>query len=1086
MYSMFGFARCGKVTREDVLHFSKSGRVSVILLIIFITLTLTNISAQVKSLDNESEDISVLFQVDNFGNFYSTALYTSDGKLFVSVEELFSNLKIPFSPLPGKPGIEGFITDEENNYSIDYSTAEITYNKNIITLNSGFIFLGDAGYIEISVLSRVFGIHLTFNFRSLSAVVRSDFELPAIKEKRLSETRMRLNRGTAVALPPDTTLTRQYHALRFGMADWYLMSAQVWGRSSDYQAGIALGAEVLGGETNLFLNYSDKYGFEKRMQNYSWRWVDNSKTLVKQVLAGKIISQSISSVYYPVVGATFSNTATTTRKASGEYIISDFTEPDWLVELYINNELADFTRSDASGMYVFKVPLVYGFTTLNLRFYGPMGEERSDTRTINIPYNFMPAGEFEYKISTGFLQDGKATPYGRAETTYGLSGNITVGAGLEYLKSIPGNPAIPFLKASFLPFPKLIITGEYDHGVRSRSTVNYYPFSSALLELDYIHYNKNQKAILYNYLEERKMSFSVPLKVRTIAGFARLGYKQNVFSNFNYNMAELLLSGYYKSFNSNISTYANWLDGNPVYVNTMAAISYRLKNNITLRSTAQFDMTRGKFLLYKGEIEKRFARTGYFSFYFEDNIAINNRSINFSLKYDLNFAQVTSSARISRKEVSTFGGLRGSLMFGKSVQADANSKVGRGGLTIIPFLDVNHNGIRDSSEKRVENLNIKINGGRIRHIKKDTSVSISGLEPFINYDVEMSDRDFDNISWRIAKNRYQVMIDPNQFKVIEVPVAPMAEVNGMIYPESESAENGLGRIVVRIYDSMDSLQAETMSEHDGYWSYLGLEPGKYYCTTNYLQMTRLNLIPSVEKQYFLVNSDENGEMISNINFILNSTENKNKGIKDDSAGNEARGFQEVKTDFEGLSGEENTGSESKNTSLRSRTGKTTGNWYYIQAGAFGEVSEGEIMVQRLKGAGRLAFAFVNEDSLNCLRIGYFRKESEAVSFSKVLLNKGIPSIIGSSLAFVKEGNLSLSAGNHFVQTGAFRNENFARAHLKMIASVTEYPTGIIIEDGYYKVRVGYFKTPAEAKAVNKRIRNAMLPSFRADEYYYNH
>ena len=62
--------------------------------------------------------------------------------------------------------------------------------------------------------------------------------------------------------------------------------------------------------------------------------------LLRQVMAGKINSNSISTIYNPVVGVQLTNTPTTYRRSFGSYTLSDRTEPGWIVELYVNNVLS--------------------------------------------------------------------------------------------------------------------------------------------------------------------------------------------------------------------------------------------------------------------------------------------------------------------------------------------------------------------------------------------------------------------------------------------------------------------------------------------------------------------------------------------------------------------------------------------------------------------------------------------------------------------------------------------------------------------------------------------------------------------------
>ncbi|MBK6643629.1 MAG: hypothetical protein IPG39_21555 [Bacteroidetes bacterium] len=77
-----------------------------------------------------------------------------------------------------------------------------------------------------------------------------------------------------------------------------------------------------------------------------------------------------------------------------------------MVELYVNNEMIDYVKSDASGFYSFQVPLFYGNSVVKLKFYGPWGEERSNEQNFSIPFNFLPKGDFEYNIGGGIVQDG--------------------------------------------------------------------------------------------------------------------------------------------------------------------------------------------------------------------------------------------------------------------------------------------------------------------------------------------------------------------------------------------------------------------------------------------------------------------------------------------------------------------------------------------------------------------------------------------------------------------------------------------------------------------------------------------------------
>jgi cell division protein FtsN len=878
------------------------------------------------------------------------------------------------------------------------------------------------------------------------------------------------------------------------------MSSQYWGGQTENRLGLCLGAELLKGEATVSLNYSDQYKLDSRLQQYLWRWVDDDKKIINQVQVGKISPQTISSLYFPIVGATISNVHSSVRKAIGEYIIKEVTQPDWLVELYINNSLVDYTKADASGLFMFKVPMVYGYTTLTLKFYGPMGEERSENRTINIPYSFLPAGEVEYRLSCGILEDGKRTPFGRGETSIGASRFLTLGMGVEYMGSIANRPAIPFVTASFMPVSKMMIFGEYDHGTRLRGLLDYYPGANSILEIEYNKYAKNQQAILYNYLEERKASFSLPVKVKNVAGFVRLGYKQNVYANLNYNMTELLFSAYYKQFNANLSSYSNWVSGKSAYMNSMLALSYRMKNGMTVRSSAQFGFSGQKILSYKTEIEKRFIHNGYVSVSFENNTALNSKSVNFSFKYDLSFAQTNASARISNREISTFQNVRGSLAFGdgkKKVHATESSNVGRGGITIIPFVDVNHNGKYDKSEPKAANLKVRINGGRFLDTEKDSIINIIGLEPFISYNLELDDKNFENLAWRIREKSYKVIIDPDQFKIIYVPVIPVGEVSGTISLKRDSDINGISRILINFYNKKGIKVGQSLSESDGYFDYLGLEPGEFTARIDSVQLSRLNYRSAPFEIPFNVKSTVDGDIIEGINFTL---ELKTGQVKMDSTTTSENVVDKPVTDKRVVmaltdSLKADTAGAMNTSDMRpvekepdSRILKDTlinnERHFYVQAGAFRSETKAGKLATVLSEKIKYPTGIVVENGFYKIRIGFFGTKTEAELCKQLLKNKGFPSFIGQSFYFGYQKNEVFNKGAYFVGLGSFRYKENALQYIEKTKGKLPFAEGIIEEDGLFKVRLGYFVSRAEAKKCSEKVEETGIKAIIGESRNY--
>ena len=856
-------------------RFSSLFKLTILLVFLNITCGLTA-TAQVP-LNSEKPDsafhydeISVLVVIDGYGNFFSDMLYSNNDLLYVNVSEVFRTLKIPCTI--GKKGdsIGGFIDRENQPYVIDFNTRHIKSGSKTINAQNGLVKVMGTLYLESSLFSDAFGIDLKFNFRSLAVILKSNFELPVIKQTRLEKLRNNVSKLKG-EVSVDTILQRNYHFFRGGMVDWSLVSTQTWNQITDDHFKLGVGCEFLYGEVNISADYYNRQPFDNRQMLYLWRWVDNSKSLIKQAQVGKLSSQTISVINSPVVGVAIRNSPTTIRKAKGYYPINEYTEPTWTVELYINNILVDYTKADASGLYSFKVPIVYGSTTLKLKFYGPMGEERVEERIMNIPYTVMPVNELEYSLAAGVLQDSSYSRFGQAEFNYGVSRIFTAGGGVEYLSSNRNSPLIPYTKMTIQPVSKLVLNGTYAHRVMTSVLMNYYFMKDSYLEVDYTRYVPGQLAIPFKPLEERKIKLSLPFRIFKMAGYTKMDYTQLVYKEFNYNQANIIISLYYQQININSSTQFSWISKGAPYATSDLSISYRMQHGYNLRSSAQYNLSSGNFVSFKADLEKRIPE-GYLSLSYERNIRFNQNSITVTFKYDLPFVRTNFYGAYNNSTFSFSEGLQGSLALGSGnnyIHASNLPSTGKGGISLYPYLDLNNNGIRDNGEHLVKLNSLKIMGNNIDFRAKDSIVRIPGLNPFTNYVMELNDHDLENIAWRFNKKIYSVLIDPNQFKRIEIPVISVGEVSGMAYLLKDNSTKGIERILVKIYKKNGTVPiTQVLSEPDGYIYYIGLAPGDYVARVDSEQLNSLDYLCDPPEREFTIKMMVDGDIVGGIDFTL--------------------------------------------------------------------------------------------------------------------------------------------------------------------------------------------------------------------------
>jgi hypothetical protein len=979
------------------------------------------------------DEVPVFLMIQGVGGYEMNVIYMND-HVYVPVADFFQFLKINHVESRFFDSISGFFLHENNHYLISKPQNLIVSGGNSYETGEWGLFKTETGlYMRSDLFGKAFGLNLTFNFRSLSLELKTTLELPVVKELRLEQMRKNVNRLKG-EIEVDTTMARDYHVFRGGMADWSVISTQASEGPTDTRASLGLGAELFGGEANVLLNYSSRIGFDERQQQYRWRWANNDAKIVRQVVAGKIPTRSISSIYAPVIGVMATNTPTTFRKSFGSYILTDYTEPGWSVELYINNVIVDYTTADASGFFSFEVPMVYGTSQVTLKFYGPWGEERIKEQNINVPYNFLPKGTAEYNAAVGVVRDSLNSTYSRAETSVGLHRNITVGGGVEYLSSISTGNTIPFVTASARFLKNFLFSGDYAHGVKGHALLNYRLPSNLIFELDYTNYKQGQKAISFNYLEERKVSLSLPVNVGGLRSFARASYKQNVLQEVTYSSAELLLSTYIKGVSANVSGFANWLSENKPYIYSNVALGFKLGRNTNIRPQAQIDLTNREMISTKLEIERNFAQKAFLTLSYEENFRSSLRSIEVALRFDLPFAQASASARMNNDRLLTTESARGSFIFGSGnnyVHVDNRSSLGRAGITIVPFLDINHNGIRDKGEQIADGLNVRLNGGRFMKQQNDSLIRIMELEPFASYLLELDDNGFENIAWQLEIKTMSIFIDPNQFKQVNVPVKVMGEANGMVYLKTGNSLKGQSRIILNFYDADNRLVKQVLSESDGYYTYLGLAPGKYSVALDKEQIGRLGMTVEPQRLDFEILPMSIGDIVDDLSFTLTPP----------------------------------LAEPSLETKTKPETGEA------IPVNQNGKAQPEVPYTARNETLTPVNPAPKSETAQKPVPEVVPMKKIES-NFPKEEPKKTI--IDSPEVVF---GNVDTSAGTFIVQAGAYQKKESAENTASSIAKAVNANCGVVRDGKLYKIRLGYFKTEQEAVVCAEAVKKAGFNAF---------
>ncbi len=1041
--------------------------------------------------DNEYYEILVNVDVSRIGATEIDAVIR-DMDIYLSVNQLFDFLKIKNNPTEDFESITGFFISPGNNFEIDRNKNHIIYQDKVFNLAEGEIIKTEFDlYLKSHYFGKIFGLESKFNFRTLSVSIETQMELPLIKEMRQEEIRKNLTRLTGT-ISADTNIARTYPFFKFGTADWSVFTTKEIGNPLNSRFNLNLGSMILGGEATASLSYDNRIPFSEKQQYYLWRYVNNDNRMVRQIKAGKISASPVSTIYNPLLGVQITNTPTTFRKSFGAYTLSDRTEPGWLVELYVNNVLVDYTKADASGFFSFEVPLVYGNTIVKLKFFGPWGEERTKERNVNIPFNYLPPGTLEYTVSAAVVEDSEFSRFVRADLSYGVNRRITIGTGMEYLSSHTVNPYMPFLTGSLRITDNILLAGEYVHRVKAGGTLSYRLPSNIQVDLKYNTYDKDQDAISYNYLGERKLGLSLPLKIGNIYSYNRLSINQLLLPLSKYITAEWMFSGSVLGVNTNLTTYGLILEEDDLFLYSNLSLAFRLPARMVIMPQAQFSYTEKSLMTAKMRIEKYLFDHAFMNLSFERDIRRKTNLIEFGIRYNFSFAQAGFTARQTGKQTALVQYAQGSLISDPGNRFCRFEKIpntGRGGIIIKPFLDENANGIRDDGEHSAPGLNLKANAGRVVKSEKDTLIAILGLESYTSCFVELDQNSFYNIAWKLPFTTLDIMVDPNIVKEVDIPVKILGEAAGFIRTERGGEIFGLGRITVDYFNSRNEIIKSVLSENDGYFSYFGLVPGDYYVRIDTAQLAGLDFVSVPDLIPFSIKAVIEGDIVDGLDFLLSK-------VSTDTVLCE-------KEKEEVLTGEKIPVIEKDTTYMIVHEASEVlltieEDCWAIQLGAFSKKANAERMRRNLVELLGKEIEIVIEggfykvrilglparedvdENLNILhRQGY--NEFWVISLKAQQQQLVIREITDSVLTVVDRliepvGRQKESAGS--IQVGAFRKEENAKKMVERLSERTDKQIVIIPEAGYFKVRITEFETVDDMRRII-----SLLNSFGLDDIW---
>jgi len=819
--------------------------------------------------ENSYDELYVLLTIENIGYYEIDALYARD-QLYLPVVDMFSKLKIYVTHSPELDTVRGYLANEENVFSLNTVSQQFSFlEKNIQVNEEQYITTYNDLFLPLNVYEKLFGFTFKFDFRTLTVHLQSEIELPIVKLLRIERMRENLKALTG-EVKVDSTVLRKYHVLSGAVVDWNLSMKQGSGIKPGYTLRVSAGAELLGGELNINTHFESHEDFNIKDQAANWRFIRNQSPIVKQIELGIVNVPLYSQANSSLLGLRLTNTPKAYRKSYGVYVLQKNSLPGWEVELYVNNVLVDFTTADANGEFTFQVPLIYGSSSIILKHYGPWGEEKIEEQIINIPYIFVPKKKAEYQVYAGITVDTGEYKFAQARVSYGLGRRVTVSAGYETFERNVTSRHMPFFNASGIIFKNAMASYSFVLNAYQKGSFLIRTKGNLSFEGDYKYFFKDQDAELNSNWGEALFSINLPFYIKKIGASVKSSYRLNQTIAGDAHYIENNISVFYKRLNigvvSNISVWQKHTSS--LGVN----LSLSMPRQWTFYAYSFTDVKETELKNFRFQVQKKFGRYIFTNFTWNYSASEKVSTFSTSVYFDLKFFRSSIEGVYSEKEFQTYQTFSGSTVISNSRKPVANYSYpnqGKGIIDVFVYLDINHNNIKEKNEPLIKEASVSISKGLKVSTEKDSISRFISLEPYTQYIITLDKSGLQSISWIPAFTILAVYPDPNQVKKIYFPVHPMGEIEGRVLARNKANElQPVPKIVIEIKNHKKEVVAETLTEYDGYFYYLGLKPGHYSVSPNADQLKNLGFEKKSHDIEIEVMPSHEGDFINGLEMIL--------------------------------------------------------------------------------------------------------------------------------------------------------------------------------------------------------------------------
>ena len=820
-----------------------------------------------------------IFLKFNYANVIDVIIpsYFKDDKIYVPPEDILNILQIYFTRKGEK--LLGFLIEKDSTYEFDFSVSKARYNKkNIILRETDFLKEKNKYYILPEIFKKLFNFDVTVNFSNQTIALSTDQKIPALSNFERQGARFGQKNYKPLTSGP-LLFERKRNWLNTGYIDYNFSASGTKYSIPNYSYDLALGSEVAGGEFDAYLrgSFADQIKEGKLNGSFVWRYVLGQNKFLNQLNAGRIVSNGLNPV--ELDGFQITNAVPSPRLSFGNFIIRDKTVPNSDVELYINNQLFDFKKSDEFGNYFFEIPLTYGSNTIFVKIYGANGEIIERNKRIQVPGNYLPAGEINYNFNYGRKSDTKEYLY-QANLTGGITNWLTNSIGADYVHE--QSPARPLLynTISARLFSEYLFNYTVAPDLYHKAAFNAVYYSQISFGLIYTKYKQND---YYNRLKidnSINTTASLPIYIGDLISSSQFRgdyYKYQDLKTYNYIFEQSFdWKGNrpffsYKYFRSESgaeklsTTFLTFgiISTIPIFYKIFPFMSGNL-----FSASTDYSPDAKKFQNLILSLATNITNNARAQFNFNRNYTAGETDYSLQLTVDLSILKSYFTAGKNSVNATIQGSLGFDVANDKMIMYN-RELAGTGSVTFRMYIDKNGNGKYDKNIDEIitDDIGVDLKEGITYERGSDKLLRVTNLIPNIDYSVEIKDEKMKNPYLVPKYKNFTFTADPNGYKEIDVPFYYTAEINGTVKAIRGNSVTEIPGVYVSIKDEKTGELKKAITFSDGSFYVMGLLPGKYRAFVDPEVVDRYKAKSEPQRIFFEIKGSKT-QTVKELNFVL--------------------------------------------------------------------------------------------------------------------------------------------------------------------------------------------------------------------------